>query len=402
MFVNKIDISARYVNYFPNIFYSQTKNMAVYLDCNATTPVDPEVEEDFLHFVREEFGNAGSRTHEYGTRAKQAVQRARDQVAAVVGCQREEVIFTSGATESNNLAILGLRAHGEKVGRKHIITTAIEHKAVLEPLEHLAANGFEVTLLKPGADGAVTVAAVREALRPDTLLVSVMQVNNETGVIQPIADIAKTLAKHEAFFHVDAAQGFGKRIPDLQNRRIDLISISGHKIYAPKGIGALVTRRRGYERPPLTPLVFGGGQERGLRPGTVPVAMVVGLGKAAELAARDEEKRQKHCVAIKMEAMAAFAKVGGIGNGEVLMTIPTTLNVSVPGLDSEAVMLALKEFVAISNGSACTSQNYTASHVLVAMGLSEDRVKGALRFSWCHLTPEVDWEAVVGAIRALR
>lgn len=375
--------------------------MAVYLDCNATTPVDPSVEEEFLRFVREEYGNAGSRTHEYGTRAKQAVQRARDQVAAVVGCQREEVIFTSGATESNNLAILGLRAHGEKSGRKHIIATAIEHKAVLEPLEHLAANGFEITLLKPGTDGAISATAVRDALRPDTLLVSVMHVNNETGVIQPIADVAKVLAKHEAFFHVDAAQGFGKRIPELQNRRIDLISISGHKIYAPKGIGSLITRRRGYERLPLTPLVFGGGQERGLRPGTLPVALIVALGRAAELAARDAEKRNKHCLTIKEAALAAFEKVGGIVTGDVAKSVPSTLNIAVPGLDSEAVMLALKEQVAISNGSACTSQNYTVSHVLMAMGLSEDRVKGALRFSWCHLTPKVDWDAVVGAIEGM-
>lgn len=375
--------------------------MPVYLDCNATTPVDPGVEEEFLHFVREEFGNAGSRTHEYGTRAKQSVQRARDQVAAVVNCQREEVIFTSGATESNNLAILGLRAHGEKTGRKHIVATAIEHKAVLEPLEHLAANGFEVTLVQPDTDGAVAVAAIADALRPDTLLVSVMHVNNETGVIQPIADIAKALAKHEAFVHVDAAQGFGKRIPELQNRRIDLISISGHKIYAPKGIGALITRRRGYERPPLTPLVFGGGQERGLRPGTLPVALIAALGKAAELAARDGEKRNKYCAAIKKEALAAFEKVGGIVTGDAAKSVPSTLNIAVPGLDSEAVILALKEIVAISNGSACTSQNYTASHVLTAMGLSEDRVKGALRFSWCHLTPKVDWDAVVSAIRGI-
>ena len=375
--------------------------MATYLDCNATTPIDPGVEEEFLHFVREEFGNAGSRTHEYGTRAKQAVQRARDQVAAVVKCQREEVIFTSGATESNNLAILGLRAHGEKVGRKHIVATAIEHKAVLEPLEHLAANGFEVTLVQPDTDGAVTVAAIAGALRADTLLVSVMHVNNETGVIQPIEDIAKVLGKHEAFFHVDAAQGFGKRIPELQNRRIDLISVSGHKIYAPKGIGALITRRRGYERPPLTPLVFGGGQERGLRPGTLPVPLIVALGKAAELAARDADKRNARCAAIKIEAMTAFAKVGGMVTGDAAKSVPSTLNIAVPGLDSEAVMLALKEEVAISNGSACTSQNYTASHVLTAMGLSEDRVKGALRFSWCHLTPKVDWTAVVAAIKAM-
>ena len=375
--------------------------MPVYLDCNATTPLDPDVEPEFLRFVREEFGNAGSRTHEFGTRAKRAVQNARDQVAAVVRCQREEVIFTSGATESNNLAILGLRAHGEKTGRKHIVASAIEHKAVLEPLEHLAEHGFAVTLVKPEADGAVTAAAVAGALRPNTLLVSVMLVNNETGVIQPLGEIARALAKHEAFLHVDAAQGFGKRIPELQNRRIDLISLSAHKIYAPKGVGALITRRRGYERPPLTPLVFGGGQERGLRPGTLPVALIVALGKAAELAARDVEKRNARCAAIKQAALSAFAKVGGVPTGDVAKSVPSTLNIAFPGLDSEAVMLALKDLVAISNGSACTSQNYTASHVLTAMGLSEDQVKGALRFSWCHLTPNVDWAGVAEAIQRL-
>jgi len=375
--------------------------MPIYLDCNATTPVDPEVEKVFFHYVHEEFGNAGSRTHEFGTRAKQAVQKARDQVAAVVKCQREEVIFTSGATESNNLALLGLRDHGEKTGRKHIVATAIEHKAVLEPLEHLAANGFDVTLVRPGTDGAVKASSITEALRPDTLLVSVMHVNNETGIIQPLDEIAEALDKHEAFFHVDAAQGFGKRIEELQNRRLDLISVSGHKIYAPKGIGALVVRRRGYERLPLKPLVFGGGQERGLRPGTLPVALIVALGKASELALRDHTKRNAKCDAIKTEALAAFVKAGGIPTGAVENSVPNTLNIAVPGLDSEAVMLALKDAVAISNGSACTSQNYTPSHVLIAMGLSEDHVKGALRFSWCHLTPAVDWNAVVTAIKTV-
>ena len=376
--------------------------MATYLDCNATTPIDPEVEREFLRYIRDEFGNAGSRTHEFGTRAKQAVQRARDQVAAVVKCEREEVIFTSGATESNNLALLGLREHGERIGRKHIITTAIEHKAVLEPLEFLAARGFSITLLKPDAGGVVAAEQIAATLQQDTLLVSVMHVNNETGVIQPLDDIARALAKHEAFFHVDAAQGFGKRIADLQNPRLDLISISGHKIYAPKGIGALVTRRRGYERPPLTPLVFGGGQERGLRPGTLPVALIVALGKAAELAARDHQKRTKRNEQIKRAALEAFLKIGGVPTGDQKKTVSSTLNVALPGLDSEAVMLALKELVAISNGSACTSQNYTASHVLTAMNLPDDHIKGALRFSWCHMTTDPDWTSVTSVIGSLR
>ncbi len=375
--------------------------MPIYLDCNATTPIDPEVEKEFLRFVREEFGNAGSRTHEFGARAKQAVQKARDQIAAVIKCQREEVVFTSGATESNNLAIIGLREYAEKSGRKHILSTAIEHKAVLEPIEHLKARGFEVTLVKPTADGVVKAGAIAEAIRPDTLLVSVMHVNNETGVIQPIAEIAHLLSGHEAFFHVDAAQGFGKCVPDLQNPRINLISISGHKIYAPKGIGALITRRRGYERIPLVPLLYGGGQERGLRPGTLPVPLIVALGKASELANRDHKKRAAYCAAIKSEALAVFLKAGAVPTGELAKCLPSTLNIAFPGLDSEAVMLALKDQVAISNGSACTSHNYTTSHVLAAMGLGDDQIKGALRFSWCHLTPKVDWEAVASAIKVM-
>ncbi len=374
---------------------------AVYLDCNATTPIDPEVEREFYVYIRDEFGNAGSRTHEYGNRAKQAVQRARDQLAAVVKAQREDVIFTSGATESNNLAILGIRPYAEKAGRRHIIATAIEHKAVLEPLEYLAKNGFEITLLKPGIGGVVSADQVASALRPATVLVSVMHVNNETGIIQPLADIASVLMKHEAFFHVDAAQGFGKRIPDLQNQRIDLTSVSGHKLFAPKGIGALILRRRGYDRPPLTPLCFGGGQERGLRPGTQPVALIAAFGKAAEIAVRDHAKRLKRCQQIKEQALAEFSQLGAVITGDHSQAIPSTLNVSIPGLDSEAVILALKDLVAISNGSACTSANYTASHVLTAMDLPEDQIKGALRLSWCHLTNDVPWEEVSQAVRSL-
>ena len=376
--------------------------MPVYLDCNATTPIDPEVEKTFLFFIREEFGNAGSRTHEFGNRAKQAVQKARDQVAAVVKAQREGVVFTSGATESNNIAILGLREHGVKSGKRHIIATAIEHKAVLEPLEFLAGQGFAITLLRPDTGGAISAESVAAALRPDTLLVSIMHVNNETGIAQPISQVAQALAKHEAFLHVDAAQGFGKCITDLQNPRIDLISVSGHKLYAPKGIGALIMRRRAYELPPLKPLSYGGGQERGLRPGTLPVALIVALGKASEIALRDHAKRAAHCARIKEHALAAFQTLGGTVTGDQSKALPSTLNLCVPGLDSEAVMLVLKDIVAISNGSACTSQNYTASHVLTAMGLSEDHIKGALRLSWCHLTPDPPWEQIVERLQSLR
>jgi cysteine desulfurase len=373
----------------------------VYLDCNATTPLDPEVREVLFRYLTEEFGNEGSRTHEYGARAKQAVQKARDQVAAVVNAKRDEVIFTSGATESNNLAILGLATYGRESGKRHLIGTRLEHKAVLEPLEALENQGFEVTWLPSDDQGRVSPDDLREALRPDTLLVSVMAANNETGVRQPLENLCQVMDGHEAFLHTDAAQAFGKEIPLLRDTRIDLISISGHKIFAPKGVGALITRRRGYERPPLKPLFFGGGQERGLRPGTLPVALVAALGAAAELALRDQKKRAKVCRSIKAAALKAFAPLKPRIHGRPDETMDHVLNLAFPGIDSEALIVALKDLVAISNGSACTSSSYTPSHVMKAMGYSDDEANEAIRLSWCHLTPEVDWNGLAARIRGL-
>lgn len=376
--------------------------LPTYLDCNATTPLDPEVREVLVHFLDTEFGNEGSRTHEYGARAKQAVQKARDQIAAVVAAKRDEVIFTSGATESNNLAILGLRRVGEEKGKKHIITTAIEHKAVLEPCDALELVGFEVTRVGVDDGGAVDPDAIRAALRPETLLVSVMHVNNETGIRQPLDDISDVLKNHPAYFHTDAAQGFGKDLEPLRNPRIDLISISGHKIYAPKGIGALVMRRRGYERVPLQPLVYGGGQERGLRPGTLPVALIAALGTAAEIAVRDNKVRRQACQRFKEKALKALRFLEPRLTGEQALVMDHVLNISFSGLDSEALIVALKDLIAISNGSACTSSSYTPSHVLKAMGMSDDEANSCVRISWCHMTPEVDWEAVAERVRSMK
>lgn len=376
--------------------------MPIYLDCNATAPIEPKVGEEVIRHLTVEFGNAGSRTHEYGARAKQAVQRARAQVAEVVSASSEEVVFTSGATESNNIALLGLAEYGEKTGRKHIVSTAIEHKAVLEPLEALSKRGFDVTLIPPTSGGWVDPESVSNALRNDTLLVSIMHANNETGVMQPLTGIADALADHPAYFHVDAAQAFGKDIKTLKSPRIDFISISGHKIYGPKGIGALITRRREYKRPPLSPLLFGGGQERGLRPGTLPVPLIVGLGLAAELALKNHSKREKACRALRDRALKALSSLSPLINGEEARTLPHVLNLSFPGLDSEAVMVALKDLVAVSNGSACTSHSYQPSHVLKAMGLSTERIEGAVRISWCHMTEEVDWNGVAKIVKSLR
>ena len=353
-------------------------------------------------YLVEDFGNEGSRTHEYGARAKRAVQKARDQVGQIVGAQRDEVIFTSGATEANNIAILGLADHGEKRDRKHIISTLIEHKAVLEPLEELERRGFEVELLAPKTGGWVEPEKIKAALRPDTLLVSVMHANNETGVIQPIEEIAALLRGHDAYFHVDAAQTFGKLIEPLRNERIDLISASAHKIFGPKGIGALITRRREYDRPPLKPLAFGGGQERGLRPGTLPVHLIVAFGEACALALQHQEARANKVQAFRKKLLQELEPLSPVPHGDQSRVMSNVVNLSIPGLNSEASMVALKGLVAISNGSACTSSNYTTSHVLKAMGLPEKEALSALRISWCHLTPEVDWKAVVELLNALR
>lgn len=374
--------------------------MSVYLDCNATTPVESEVLELMMRYLGEDYGNAGSRTHDFGMRAKQAVERAREQIAAVVAARREEITFTSGATESNNMVLLGLANRVDGATRRHIVSTAIEHKAVLEPLEQLAKQGFEVTLIHPDQSGRIDTQAVLDAVRPDTLLVSVMHANNETGIVQPIEAIAAGLPD-EVWLHVDAAQTFGKLITPLQNQRIDLISVSAHKVFGPKGVGALISRRRNGNRPPLSPLMFGGGQERGLRPGTQPVHLIAGFGMAARLALDEHDQRQAACLRFREEAMAAMARLGGQFNGDQEHCLPHVLNVSLPGLNSEAAMVSLKGILALSNGSACTSTSYEPSHVLVAMGLDQERIDSALRFSWCHMTPTVDWLHVCEVLRRM-
>lgn len=373
----------------------------IYLDCAATTPLEDSVKDTLLHYLTEDYGNEGSRTHEFGSRAKQAVQKARDQVAGVAGAKRDEVLFTSGATESNNLAILGLAAEGEKQGKKHIICGRIEHKAVLEPVEALETRGFEVTWVDADASGQVSSQAISKALRKDTLLVTLMQVNNETGVRQPIREVCDALRDHPAYLHCDAAQGYGKELESLKDARIDLISISGHKIYGPKGIGALIARRRGFRKCPLSPITVGGGQERGLRPGTLPVPLIAALGEAAALAEKDAAKRMARCQEIRKAALQALAPLNPKLTGDPAHVLPHILNLSISGIDSEALIVSLKDLIAISNGSACTSTSYSASHVLKAMGMNDDEANACIRLSWCHLTPNVDWEAVAQRIKSL-
>lgn len=348
----------------------------------------------------EEFGNAGSRTHEYGVRAKKAVSLAREQVASIVDAEPNDVIFTSGATESNNIALLGLKAHGELEHKKHIITTKIEHKAVLEPVEHLKKQGFDITYLDVNESGVVDPEDLASALQDNTLFVSIMHVNNETGSVQPINQICSVLQHSEAYLHVDAAQSFGKLSDDLKNERIDLISASGHKMYAPKGIGALIMRKRGFIRPPLQPIIFGGGQEKGLRPGTLAVPLIAGFGLACEIAKNSAPKWQAHAQELKSSLVAELDKIGAQYNGE--NSSPFVLNFSVPGVNSESLMVALKGIAALSNGSACTSSRYTPSHVLTAMGLSEDRINGAVRISWSGMQEKLPVMEIVAKIEQVR
>jgi cysteine desulfurase len=366
--------------------------MTTYLDMNATTPVLPEVAELVFKMMVEEYGNAGSRTHEFGVNAKKAVEVARQQVANVVGADKSEVIFTSGATESNNIAILGLREFAEQENKKHIITTRIEHKAVLEPIEHLEKNGFEVSYLEVDESGVVDAQNLEKLLRKDTLLVSIMHVNNETGSIQPVTEICNALQFHDAYLHIDAAQSFGKLSDELKNDRIDLISASGHKVYAPKGIGALIIRKRGFLRAPLKPIMFGGGQEKSLRPGTLAVPLIAGFGLACQIAAKNKQAWQEHSQGLKDALINQLNKLNAVYNGE--NTSPFVLNFSVPGVNSEAAMVMFKGIAAVSNGSACTSSSYTPSHVLTSRGLSSDRIQGAIRMSWNHMVENIPVEMI--------
>ena len=376
----------------------------VYLDCNSTTPLEEEVMIEMRQYMSHEFGNAGSRTHEMGATASRAVNESRKKIAKLLNAEGSDILFTSGATESNNLSILGMEKFGLEQNKKHIISSPAEHKATLEPLERLQERGFTIDYLQVDNAGRVNLDELKEKINDQTLLISLIHANNETGVLNPISEIADYLRESEsgAYFHVDAAQSFGKEIKSLQNPRIDMMSMSAHKIFGPKGIGALLLRSRNYEKPPLAPLMIGGGQERGLRPGTLAVPLIVGFGKAAELSLRDHSERQSKCNAFRDKALKAFSSIGGIVNGDKENTLCHTLNVSIPGINSEAAMIVLKDIVYISNGSACTSSDYQLSHVLKSMNLPEKRIEEAIRISWCHLTEEVNWEEIVDKLSSLK
>lgn len=358
--------------------------MGVYLDFNASAPIDLRVLEYMVEVYKTSYGNADSRTHDFGDSARKVVENARGQFADLLGIKKDEVFFTSGATESNNIALQGLRNYAEETGKKHIITTSIEHKAVLETARHLQDEGFEVDFINPDLTGRISVEQVKEHLREDTLLVSVMHVNNETGIIQPVREIAEYLEKKAVLFHVDATQSFGKLVIELKALKYDMLSMSAHKIGGPQGVGVLVLRKKRYRLPPVRGIMYGGQQEHGIRPGTIPVALVAGLGKACELVAEEYKGNQEKSFELR-EIILNLLSSSGVQyeiNGDQDFSISSTMNICFPGVSSEALMLSTKQYCGVSNGSACNSNSYSPSYVLVAMGLPEERIESSIRVSW--------------------
>lgn len=388
--------SCDYMSFF---FVKIGFSMTAYLDFSATTPVLPEVAQLVYQMMVKEYGNADSRTHEYGLAAKRAVEIARAQIAEVVHADKSEVIFTSGATESNNIAILGLRDFANQVGKHHIITSKIEHNAVIQPIKYLEQQGFDVTYLDVLPSGKIDIQHLKSALRDDTFLVSIMHINNETGVIQPILEVCDILSGHDAYFHVDAAQSFGKYPYDLENNRIDFISASGHKIYAPKGVGALIMRRRGFMKPPLAPVFFGGGQERGLRPGTLASPLIAGFGLAASIAKSKSIEWCDYSAKVKSDFLLSLSDIDFDIIGDDVS--PYVLNVSIKGVNSEAAMVKLKGIIAVSNGSACSSKKYETSYVLKAMGLSSEKISSSLRISFGPMCSEIPVREINSALLSL-
>jgi cysteine desulfurase len=359
------------------------------MDHHATTPVDPRVLEAMLPYFSEKFGNAASRNHPFGWDAHEAVEAARAQIAVSIGAAAEEIIFTSGATESNNLALIGV-IMPDRTTRPQIITTPIEHSSVLETARHLGRSGIDVTYLPVGPEGIADPHDVEEAITERTILITVMYANNEIGTLQPIRAIGEIARAHNILFHTDAAQAIGNIPVDVSADHIDLLSMSAHKIYGPKGIGALYVRRR-KPRVRLTPLIHGGGHEHGMRSGTLPVPQIVGFGKAAEIAVSERDQEAKRIAALrdKLKSLIMDSLDGVSINGSMRDRLPNNLNLSFAGIDGESALLALTD-VALSTGSACSTAEPEASHVLKAIGLPPDRLKSSIRFGLGRFNTEED------------
>jgi cysteine desulfurase len=364
----------------------------IYLDYSATTPVDPRVADKMIPWLVERFGNPASRSHAYGWDAEEAVENARAEVAKLVNCDPKEIVWTSGATESDNLALKGA-AHFYKTKGKHLITVKTEHKAVLDPMRELEREGFEVTYLDPEPNGLVDLGKFRAALRPDTILASVMLVNNEIGVIQPIAELGEILRAKGIIFHVDAAQATGKVAIDLQDLKVDLMSFSAHKTYGPKGIGALYVRRKPRVR--IEPQMHGGGHERGLRSGTLPTHQIVGMGEAFRIARIEMATENER---IRMLRDRLLAGVRGMEevyvNGDLEHRVPHNLNVSFNFVEGESLIMGMKE-LAVSSGSACTSASLEPSYVLRALGRNDELAHSSIRFTLGRFTTAEDIDFAV-------
>lgn len=377
----------------------------IYLDCYATTPLDERVLQTMLPYFTEYFGNPASITHQYGWEAEAAVKKTREILATVINAAPEEIVFASGATEANNLAIKGLAEANFNKG-KHIITIATEHNAVLEPCAYLQNLGFEVTYLPVNTDGTIDLTALKTALRPDTILVSVMAANNEIGVLQPLAEIGEICKEYAVIFHTDAAQAIGKIPLDVQTMNIDLMSLTAHKIYGPKGIGALYVRRR-HPRVKLVPQMHGGEHERGMRSGTLYSPQIVGFGKAVELGLAEMESEAKRLTSLRQRLWEKLQTVENIFlNGHPTQRLPGNLNVSVEGVDGQALLLGLQPVMAVSSGSACTSAKIAPSHVLEALGCSEKLAYASVRFGIgrFNTAEEIDIvaEHMIATIKSLR
>lgn len=375
--------------------------MSLYLDYNASAPILPEALDAMIETYKNTPGNADSRTHIYGTNAQKLVNESRTSIASVLGIDPSELIFTSGSTESNNTVILGIQEYAEQTGKKHIVTTAIEHKAIIEPLHYLESRGYRVDFVKPDISGRVSAKDIIEIVSDQTCLVSVMFVNSETGIIQPVDEIGSELKKHGILFHVDATQALGKLNHEIRKLDYDLLSIASHKIGGPQGIGALIRKRNtAYKNPPIKQLMYGGGQERGFRPGTTPVALVAGFAKAVELSEKNLLSSIEKCKAIKARFFEAINDLNYEVNGDPEYCIPSTVNISIDGLDAEAAFLCLGDIYSFSNGSACNSSSHSLSYVLEAMGLSEKRKAEAIRLSWSGET-NVDFSPLVSIIKSI-
>ncbi len=379
--------------------------LPIYLDYNATTPTDPRVVEAMLPYFTEIYGNAASRNHSFGWTAEKAVASARDMLGSLIGTSSKEIVFTSGATESNNIAILGAADFHKDKGR-HIISSPIEHKAVIDPYHYLEQQGYEVTFLNVDQHGCISLEQLEQTIRPDTILVSLMGGNNEIGTVNPLEEIGRITRKHGVLFHTDATQAYGKIPLDVERMNIDLLSMSAHKMYGPKGIGALYVRRK-KPRVRLSPIVFGGGHERGMRSGTLNVTGIVGFGKAAELCAEEMASEAERLIGLRQrlyEKLTVELDYVFL-NGHPTDRLPNNLNLSFGYVEGESLIMGIGD-IAVSSGSACTSASLEPSYVLRSLGVGDDLAHSSIRFGFGRFTTveEIDYtaEQVSSAVKRLR